>query len=194
MRWEAVPVGKELASHGGSGDKGMLYKAMLFGASRRNGAATPALWAQIWDAQKLGESNMIGWWEDDPAATATLVAAPPPPPPTPVPTPAADWKSYPHKSFSGPNVTPCDCHVPSTSASAQCECELCCPVQGESVLNISLAACEAACLGQGAATKHTAGRSCTAAITSATMPLVMAALLSARKCSFSPPSSLAPVG
>ena len=58
-----------------------------------------------------------------------------------------------HKSFSGPNVTPCDCHVPSTSASAQCECELCCPVQGESVLNISLAACEAACLGQGAATR-----------------------------------------
>ena len=150
------------SENGGSGDKGMLYKAMLFGASRRNGAATPALWAQVWDAQKLGESNMIGWWEDDPVATATLVPAPPPPPPTPVPTPAADWKSYPHKSFSGPNVTPCDCHVPSTSASAQCECELCCPVQGESVLNISLASCEAACLGQGAATKHTAGKSCTA--------------------------------
>ena len=150
------------SENGGSGDKGMLYKAMLFGASRRNGEHTPALWAQVWDEQKLGGSNMIGWWEDDPAATATLVAAPPPPPPTPVPTPSADWKAYPQKSFSGPNVTPCNCHVPSVVASSQCECELCCPVQGEGLLNISLAVCEAACLGQGAATKHTAGKSCTA--------------------------------
>jgi hypothetical protein len=143
----------------------MLYKAMLFGASRRNDVNTPALWEQIWDKEQLGHSNMIGWWEDDPAVTASVFEVPPPPPPpppAPVPSPATDWTAYPKKSFSGPNVTPCLCRVPTPADSRQCTCELCCPSKGQSVLNMSLSQCEAACLGQGASTNHTAGTSCTA--------------------------------
>ena len=140
---------------------GSNYKAKLFGASHRNDNNTPALW-ELWDEFNTTDPacNMIGWWEDDPAATAMAVLAPPPPPPSPVPSPSSDWKSYPNKSVSGPNVTPCLCKV-SPNDSKDCTCELCCPVQGESVLNITLRACEAACLGQGAATGHTPGKSCT---------------------------------
>merc|ERR1712072_1148375 len=104
---------------------------------------------------------MIGWWEDDPVVTTSVVVAPPPPPPAPVPSPATDWTPYPNKSFSGPNVTPCLCKVPTPADSRQCTCELCCPAKGRSVLNMSLAQCEAACLGQGASTNHIAGKSCT---------------------------------
>lgn len=145
---------------------GSEYKAMLFGASHRNAEDTPALWA-LWDDFKLQDPavTMIGWWEDDEVATAAVVVLPPPPPPPPpppVPSPASDWTAYPNMSFSGPNVTPCLCKVSSPGDAKDCVCKLCCPMHGMSVLNISLTACEAACLGQGAATEHTAGKSCTA--------------------------------
>ena len=146
---------------------GNVYKGMLFGASRRNDASTPALW-KLWDTFQIGDANMIGFWEDDAVVTASIVVAPPPPPtpppppPTPVPSPATDWTAYPNKSFTGPNVTPCNCTVPTPADSEKCTCELCCPAHGLSVLNMSLERCEAACLGQGVHTSHTAGKSCTA--------------------------------
>lgn len=139
------------------------YKGMLYGAYHRNNALSYSLW-KLWDAVEIEKMTMIGWWEDDAAVTATSTLIPPPAPaPPPVPSPPSAWKRYPHMVFGAdcPNVTPCLCRLPTVNDGHLCKCSLCCPAGGHSILNVTLAQCEAGCLGQAVVTNHKSGVSCT---------------------------------
>eukprot|EP01043_Picozoa_sp_COSAG02_P026181 COSAG02_NODE_1500_length_12266_cov_513.415468_9_plen_490_part_00 len=53
-------------------------KGMLFGNYERNSGSAQPIW-KFWDAIKIEDSEMIGWWEDDSPVSLSL----PPPSPSP---------------------------------------------------------------------------------------------------------------
>ena len=89
------------------GGGGLDARGMLFASYQRNSPQSQELW-KFWDAYKIDEAILMGWWEDDCPVNVTLPppAPPPPPPPPPPPGTCAAFMAHHHMKDAYPQSMP----------------------------------------------------------------------------------------